>query len=49
MAKEKYVEISISDNGCGIPEENIDKIFDPFFTTKDPANGTGLGFRYAMG
>lgn len=38
---EKYVKISISDQGQGIPEELIPKIFDPFFTTK--ADGTGLG------
>ena len=31
------------DNGCGIPEENIDLIFDPFFTNKDIGKGTGLG------
>ena len=36
-----HVEISISDNGCGIPEENREKIFSPFFTTK--RQGTGLG------
>ncbi len=35
------VAISISDDGVGIPEENIPKIFDPFFTTKP--DGTGLG------
>jgi signal transduction histidine kinase len=37
------VEISVRDNGVGIPKEIIDKIFDPFFTTKDPGRGTGLG------
>jgi len=37
------LEIIISDTGCGIPEENIDKILDPFFTTKEPGKGTGLG------
>jgi signal transduction histidine kinase len=37
------VEISITDNGCGIPEANLVKIFDPFFTTKEPGKGTGLG------
>lgn len=35
--------ISIADNGCGIPEENLNKIFEPFFTTKEVGKGTGLG------
>lgn len=38
---DKYVKITISDEGQGIPEDVIPKIFDPYFTTK--ANGTGLG------
>ncbi|MEJ5299463.1 MAG: ATP-binding protein [Thermodesulforhabdaceae bacterium] len=37
------IEMEISDNGCGIPEEYIDKIFDPFFTTKPVGKGTGMG------
>ena len=35
--------IKIADNGCGIPEEVINKIYDPFFTTKEIGKGTGLG------
>jgi signal transduction histidine kinase len=37
------VEIIVSDNGNGIPQNIIDKIFQPFFTTKPTGEGTGLG------
>jgi two-component system, NtrC family, sensor kinase len=37
------VEITVSDNGNGIPSNIIDKIFQPFFTTKPTGQGTGLG------
>ena len=37
------VSITISDNGCGIPQKHLLKIFDPFFTTKERGAGTGLG------
>ncbi len=37
------VELSVKDNGNGIPEEIISKIFQPFFTTKPTGQGTGLG------
>jgi PAS domain S-box-containing protein len=37
------LEVTISDTGCGISEENLVKIFDPFFTTKEIGKGTGLG------
>jgi len=37
------VEISVSDNGNGIPQKVLDKIFQPFFTTKPAGQGTGLG------
>lgn len=35
--------LTVSDNGCGIPEKTIDRIFDPFFTTRRANGGTGLG------
>lgn len=38
-----HIEISVGDNGPGIPEEIKDKIFQPFFTTKPAGEGTGLG------
>ncbi|WP_084438816.1 ATP-binding protein [Algoriphagus mannitolivorans] len=37
------IEITVSDNGKGIPEQIQDKIFQPFFTTKPTGEGTGLG------
>jgi signal transduction histidine kinase len=40
---EKGIEISVRDNGNGIPESVKDKIFQPFFTTKPAGQGTGLG------
>jgi len=42
-ADDKCVEITISDTGCGIPQEDFLKIFDPFFSTKPVGQGTGLG------
>ena len=43
----KVVSISISDTGCGIKEEIVNRIFDPFFTTKDVGKGTGQGLYLA--
>ncbi|MHB8811235.1 MAG: sensor histidine kinase [Desulfobulbaceae bacterium] len=39
----KEVEILVSDNGPGIPPQDVEKIFDPFFTSKDVGKGSGLG------
>ena len=39
----RYIDISVSDNGAGVPAELMNQIFDPFFTTKDKNEGTGLG------
>jgi signal transduction histidine kinase len=43
MRGNDQVIVSIRDNGCGIPKENLSKICDPFFTTKEVGSGTGLG------
>lgn len=39
------IRVEVTDNGCGIPKENLPRIFDPFFTTK--IDGTGLGLAMA--
>ncbi|OPX53986.1 sensor histidine kinase, partial [Oceanospirillum multiglobuliferum] len=41
--QDNTVRVSVTDRGCGIPEEQLEHIFEPFFTTKDPGEGTGLG------
>ena len=46
-AQDKQVYISISDNGIGIPKDDLDKVFEPFFTTKAIGEGTGLGLSIA--
>ena len=41
--EEDMAVLTVEDNGCGIPHENINRIFEPFFTTKGIDRGTGLG------
>ena len=45
----RYIEISVSDTGCGMDEEMLDRIFEPFFSTKGLGKGTGLGLSVIYG
>ena len=48
-AENSSVHVEVSDNGVGIPSDQLHKIFDPFFTTKGTSRGTGLGLAVTYG
>ena len=44
----RYIKVTISDRGCGVPDDLATKIFDPYFTTKPMGSGLGLSISYSI-
>lgn len=45
----RYVQLTVSDNGCGMDSETLEHMFEPFYTTREISRGTGLGLAIVYG
>ena len=48
LPKGRFVDVAVSDQGPGVPPENLERIFDPFFTTRESGTGLGLSSAYSI-
>ncbi|MHB8894169.1 MAG: hybrid sensor histidine kinase/response regulator [Candidatus Geothermincolia bacterium] len=48
LPRERFVRIRVTDSGCGIERENLQRMFDPYFTTKPGGSGLGLAVSYSI-
>ena len=48
LSQGRYVMVSITDEGPGIPKENLERIFDPYFSTKDRSTQKGMGLSLSI-
>lgn len=46
---QEWLQITVSDTGCGIPPNMLERIFDPYFTTREKEQGTGMGLAVVHG